>query len=265
MQALNDTFGLPIPPVVAQAAADTLSYDDESSEAIEFGIKGSFLDSRLSASAAIFYQRYDDHQVGQTNNQPQALGPIFGSFFLAAITNAEEVVTKGIEFDLTYLMGDNWEVALRAAYSHPEVEEWSSRFCPGGENETPDQLLCPLGGGKTLNALPNWSGNLQLGYQNRLAAGWDFYSRAILTWQDEPSRTNVTDQFAESKTRCGLSAGINNAEMGLDVRAWAKNLGDEDLNVNPGTRANGDPNLPPAFQGSFSPGREYGVTVRYSF
>jgi len=263
--AVSDGFGLTIPPVVAAAAADSLTYDEETSDAIELGIKGTFLDDRLSVGAAIFYQRYDDHHVAQTNQAPQALGGIFGSFFLAAITNAEEVATQGIEFDVAYLMGDYWDVALRAAYSDPTVEEWSSRFCPFGENETPDQLYCPKDSGESLNNLPKWGTNVQLGYSRPINGQWDFYSRASWSWRSEPDDTRLTDDYSESKSQIGLSVGASASALGLDIRAWAKNLTNTDRNIDPGRQANGDPDLPRAFQGSFTPGREYGVTIRYTF
>lgn len=265
VQGLNETFGLPIPPAVEAAAADTLTYDEETSEAIELGIKGTFLDNRLSVGVAIFYQQYEDHQVAQTNQSVDALGGNFGNFFLAAITNAEEVETQGIEFDFTYLLGENWEIAQRTAYSEPTVGEWTSRFCPSGENASPDQLYCPKDSGDPLNNLPKLDSNTQVGYKLALQDAWEFYSRASWTWQSSPASTNITNDYADSKSRLGLTLGLKETNIGLDIKAWAKNLTDEDLNIDPGRKANGDPDLPFAYQGSFTPGREYGITVRYSF
>jgi outer membrane receptor protein involved in Fe transport len=265
VQALADVIGDEIPPAVEQAAADTVTYDEETSDAIELGIKGTFLDQRLSLGAAIFYQRYEDHHVAQTNQPVDVLGFLYSSFFLAAITNAEEVETQGVEVNATYLLGDHWDIALRAAYSDPTVDEWSDRFCPSGENDSPDQLYCPKDGGESLNNLPQWRTNVQVGYERPVMADWDFYSRVIWSWQDEPNGTRITNDYSDAKDQWGLTLGMANTGLGLDIKAWGKNLGDEDRNVNPGQQANGDDNLPPAFQGSFTPGLEYGLTVRYDF
>ena len=51
----------------------------------------------------------------------------------------------------------------------------------------------------------------------------------------------------------------------MDIRFWGKNLSNEDFNIDPGVKANGDPELPPAFEGVYWPGREYGVTLSYHF
>jgi iron complex outermembrane receptor protein len=263
--AVSDKFNLPIPPAVDQAVADTLTYDEETSYAIELGIKGSFLSGRLSTSADIFYQRYEDHHVAQTNQGVEALGSTFTSFFLAAIDNADEVNTYGIEADATYLIGDYWDVAVRAAYSAPTVEDWSTRFCPSGEEESPDQLYCPKDGGDELTNLPKFNANTQLGYSRPLKDSWEFYSRASWTWQSAPAGTTNTHDFSESKSLLGVSFGVKDSSLGLDIRAWAKNLTDEDRNVDPGVKKNGDPDLPRAYRGFQTPGREYGVTLRYDF
>lgn len=263
--ALNDSFNLPIPPAVALAADRTLTYGQETSDAVELGVKGKFLNDRLSLSTNIFYQRYEDHQVAQTNRGVQALGGIFGSFFIAAIDNAEEVQTVGIEADLVYLIGQNWDVTLRAAYSSATVEDWSTRFCPNGENTSPDQLYCPREGGEELSNKPKLNTNTQLGYTRQLQGNWALYSRATWTWQSAPAGNIITNNFSESKSLLGFSVGVSEPNLGLDIRGWVKNLTDEQRNIDPGSQPNGDPDLPPAFQGSFTPGRELGVTVRYDF
>lgn len=62
------------------------------------------------------------------------------------MVNADEVVTKGIEFDFTYLLGEHWDVGLSGAYFDATIEDWQRRFCEGGEEQSPDQLYCPKGG-----------------------------------------------------------------------------------------------------------------------
>lgn len=262
---VNETFGLPIPPLVEVAAADTVSYDEETSDAIELGIKGTFMDGRLRIAADIFYQEYQDHQVAQTEQAVEALGGIFGNFFIAAIANADEVTTTGIEFDVNYLLGEHWDFALRSAYSNASVEDWSSRFCPNGENLTSDQLYCPLGNGQELNNLPKFTSNFQAGYNRPLSGGWDLYSRASITFKTAPANTKINNNYSESKTNVTLTIGASQPDMGLDVRAWVKNLTDEDNNIDPGRKPNGDASLPDARQAGFSRGRELGVTLRYNF
>jgi hypothetical protein len=162
------------------------------------------------------------------------------------------------------LLGEFWDVGFRAAYAEPTVEDWSTRFCPSGENESPDQLYCPKGGGEELNTLPKYTSNTQLGYDRPLENGWNVYSRASWTWQSAPAGTRITNDFSESKSLLDLTLGFRNKDMGLDIRGWVKNLTDEDRNVDPGRKPNNQ-GLPEAYQGFHTPGRELGVTVRYQF
>jgi iron complex outermembrane receptor protein len=248
-------------PVIAAVAEQSIEFDEETSTAFEIGIKGTALDDRLRYAAAVFYQEFDDHQVAHSG--PSALAP-FDGLFTGVITNAEEVTTRGVEFDFTYLIGEHWEISNRTAYFDAEAGEWSERFCVDGESDDPQQIFCPIND-QPLNNLPQWNVNTQLGYQNTFGE-WELYSRLNWTWQSEANFTTVTDEFDEDKSRLGFTLGMRSTELGLDVRLWGKNLTDEDFNIDPAEQVNvGDPTQPSAWRGRYYAGREIGVTVGYSF
>jgi iron complex outermembrane receptor protein len=244
-----------------------LHFDDETSTAFEVGLKGAALDGRMSYSAAVFYQEFEDHQITQPINVTALKTGIgdLNALFSNQLVNAEEVVTKGVEFDVVYLLAEYWDVGLRGAYFDATIEDWSYRFCQPGEEDSPDQLICPAGDGQALNALPQWNTNLQIGHNRPLSGTWDVYSRLNWSWQSGPNFTTETANFSDAKSLVGLTLGMRSTATGFDVRVWGKNLTDEDLNVNPSIRTDGDPGLPPPFGGRYYPGREYGVTLNYSF
>lgn len=251
-------------PEKASVAESVLSYDPEKTTAFEVGVKGTALERQLRYSIAVFYQVFQDHQVQQPDSVV-ALEPIAG-LFNSALANAEEVTTAGVELEVTYLFAQHWDAVVRLAYSDPRVEEWSNHFCAAGEEQNSDQIFCPKGNGDPLNDIPRWNSNAQLGYEKPLEQGWDVYGRVAWTWRSAPAETSVTNNYSQSVNDIGLTVGARDESLGLDVRAWVKNLTDEDSNVSPG----GDPNLsssgePLFFRGSFFPGLEYGLTVLYSF
>ena len=182
------------------------------------------------------------------------------------LSNAEEVTSVGVEVDASYLFGDYWDAGLRLAYSAPKIEEWSERFCAPGEESNPDQLYCPAGGGEPLNSLPRWSTNAQVGYDRPLNNGWDVHSRVVWSWNSEPAKTTATDRYADTKNNVGLTLGARKSELGLDLRAWVKNLTDEDFNIDPVEGPNSNiAGMSLSYRGDFYRGREYGITVHYDF
>ena len=256
----------PVFPEIAAAGGEMLAFDEETSTAFEIGLKGAALDGRMSYSVDIFYQEFDDHQIIQPLNVAALKTPLgdLNSLFSAQLTNAENVNTKGVEFEMVYLLADNWDVSLRGTYFDATIEDWSFRFCPGGEENSPTQLFCPLSGGDPLNSLPQWNSNFQLGYSQTLTANWNFSSRFNWSWQSVPNFTTDTNAFSDAKSLLGLSFALQSS-AGFDIRLWGKNLTNEDLNINPTLRSDGDPSLPQPFSGRYYPGREYGLTLSYSF
>jgi iron complex outermembrane receptor protein len=250
-------------PEQTAAAREVVPIKEEVSTAYEIGVKGTVLDDTLRFSVNIFYQEFDDHQLTQPNNV-RALSPLEG-LFEGAVVNADEVVTKGIEFDLTYLLGEHWDAGLSGAYFDATIEDWQGRFCAGGEEQSPDQLYCPKGGGDPLNSLPQWNINTQVGYQRPLSGDWELYSRVNWTWQSDANYTTNTDRFDTDKNLISLSLGFRESIMGIDIRLWAKNITNEDFNIDPDVKDNGEPDLSPTWEGTYWPGREYGVTLSYSF
>ena len=251
-------------PDIVGLARENLQYGDETSTAFEIGAKGKALDERLEFGVAVFYQEFEDHQVGQPEGTV-ALEPL-SPLFNAAITNAAEVVTQGIEMNAAYLLGDYWDIALRAAYFDATIEDWERRLCALGEEDSSDQVFCPRGNGDALNDLPQWNTNAQLGYARPLNNQWAMHARANWTWNSKANFTTLTSEFDEHKHYVGFTLGVSNEEAGLDIRFWGKNLTDTDANNNPTlTQANGDPALPAALRGEFTPGREYGLTLSYQF
>ena len=255
----------PIFPDIAEAGSEMLAFDDETSTAFEIGLKGSAFDGRMSYSADIFYQEFKNHQIYQPVNTTALKTPIgdLNALFSAQLANADNVHTKGIEFDVFYLLAENWDLAFRAAYFDPTIDEWQFRFCEPGEELSPDQLLCPASN-EPLNSLPQWNSNFQIGYSRPLSATWGFSSRLNWSWQSVPNYTKETDAFSDTKSLLGLNFGLHSTS-GLDIRLWGKNLTNEDLNVDPDLRTDGDPGLPQPYSGRYYPGREYGLTVSYSF
>ena len=257
----------PIFPELAAVGEEMLMFDEETSTAIEIGIKGSAADGRLNYSLAVFYQEFQDHQIAQPTGVEAFKTPLgdLNALFAAQLTNADEVLTKGIELELAYLLGNNWDTTWRLGYFDATIEDWQFRFCGEGEEESPNQIFCPLDGGEPLNSLPKWNSNFQLGHLRSVTETLMFYGRFNWTWRSSANNPRRTKDYSNAKSIFGLSLGLQSTTTGLDIRLWGKNLTDEDLNIDPSIRSDGDPSLPQPFSGRYFPGREYGLTLSYEF
>jgi outer membrane receptor protein involved in Fe transport len=262
-------------PAIAGFAREVATFEEETSNSYEIGVKGLLLDDQLRFAVGLFYQEFQDHQIGFPGDVA-ALEPLSG-LFNNQLGNADEVLTQGVEFDVTYVFAEHWEAAVRGAYSDPTIEKWNTRLCEGGEESPlqpgqtpiPDQLYCPKDGA-ALNALPRWETNFQLGYDHPLTGNWDLATRLNWTWQSKPARQtlaespkpNVPDvsDFDDAKSLVDLSVSFIELDRGVELKLWMKNIADEDLNINPAQFEDTQ-----TLEGLHYPGREYGVTASYTF
>jgi iron complex outermembrane recepter protein len=262
-------------PEIAAFGREAATYDDETTISYELGMKGTLLDNRLRFAFDVFYQQFENHQIGYPD-AVVALDPVAG-LFNNQLANADKVYTQGVEFDVTYLFAENWEAALRGAYSDPTIDDWPGRLCEAGEEPPlqpgqapiPDQLFCPRNG-EALNALPRWETNFQLGYEHHLGGNWDLATRVNWTWQSKPARQVLADtqkpgvpdvsDFDEPKSRVDLSVSFIEQGLGVELKLWVKNITDEDLNIDPTQYENTQ-----TLVGLHYPGREFGLTASYTF
>ncbi|MAT91454.1 MAG: hypothetical protein CME59_02525 [Halioglobus sp.] len=250
-------------PAIVETAEAFLFYDEEVSTAFEVGVKGNLLDNKLRYSLAVFYQLFDDHIIRQSDPsspQLQTIGPLYTLYFV----NAEEVVTQGFEFDVTYLLGARWTLDFRSAYFDATVEEWQDRLCTVGSDDPADGVFCPGESGSELSDLPKWNTNTQLSYFRPLDSDWNLFGTLSWTWRSESAQnSNATSRYDEPLNFINLNVGTGNGEF--SITAWGKNLTNEQLIQTPFETPNGDPALPPALSAVHNAGRQYGLTLGYVF
>ncbi len=135
------------------ALPDEISIDPDTIDNYEIGYKGTLLDGRLSIISAIYYIDWQDLQVATVTEQGSL--PIIG--------NGSAAESKGLEFQGTYLLGNNWEVSATYAYTQAELTE----YAPG--------LVGPLDAesGARLPGSPEHQGTLNVTYTDTVFDGMD--------------------------------------------------------------------------------------------
>lgn len=100
-------------------------FDDEKLWAYELGSKSTLLDGSLLLNAAIYYQDYDDKQVGVTRFDEIIQTDV------GAIENAGAAETYGLELEATWLVSDNWTIAAAYAYTKAEYTDFEIESSSG--------------------------------------------------------------------------------------------------------------------------------------
>ena len=125
---------------ITQADLDAgIIFDEETVDSYELGLKSVFLDGRLQLNAAAFIANYQDYQVNQFFDLgfDEETGAQLTSI---RITNAAEVDTSGLEFELTYNVTAN--LTLNATLGL--LDATFADFPGGTSEEVPDDSGNPV-------------------------------------------------------------------------------------------------------------------------
>ena len=251
--------------------------------AYELGLKGKFLDNRLSVDAALFYNDYTDQQIGVQRNQVGAGGTIVA---VPGIANAASVESKGFEIYGDLLLTNNLNLTLGYAYTDATF----ARFVQGpSASAGPDSFaLCGVPEGQTSsaqvraeagNVCADFSGNavaknpehalnIDLLYRGSLGSTDNSY---FLELNGQYRSKRFVDEanlsFTPSYTRFDFQAGLEFDR--LSITAFVTNLADDD------TIQSAQRNVDPGNPEGFAPGRSIiaylpdprtvGIRVGYQF
>ena len=221
----------------------------------EAGVKGLFLDGRLNARAAAFFQDYDDRQHvasmdpglpicadGLTGPciEPTATSPI-----LEFTTNIPDSEIWGLEVEGNYYLtpqlkvggfytylGSDLGVFVAQTYAdpNPTVGLWTYIDAESGETRTGPYQLPKVWTGSTLPQQPKHKAALTLSYENSFDAipgtfrwsGWLNYTGARY-----PYAQNLESQKMRAYNRLDLRATWTSADEKASVTAFIQNVMDE--------------------------------------
>ena len=109
-------------------ANDTLVFDETTVKGFELGMKGRFMDNRLSAEVIGFYFESEDLQVGIFNSNTTTF----------TLQNAAVALNYGVEITTIYQLSDAWQLRGALSYAHLEFDEWEDAGCNSIDGSLPD-------------------------------------------------------------------------------------------------------------------------------
>jgi outer membrane receptor protein involved in Fe transport len=278
---LNVAKGTKAPDFNTRVPTGTDGNPDESFRAVdeerawnyEVGLKGLFLDRRVSLSLAGYHLDVKDQQLTQLIELPAG-----GTESL--LTNAGETEVWGIEAEAITRLTDELTVQASYAYTDSEIREWVSQEQAdllGSDGSFADNQALGDVAGQQSARVPEHMASLIARYQRPLNATLDWYGSA--DWSYESSKYAAEHNLIETGDRnlVGVRTGVLYGRW--DMSVWAKNLFDDDTPVDilrffdrrtetlpsfpqQGARPS---NTPRGFAIPLPPGRELGATLRYRF
>ena len=195
-------------PLCAGAPQDP-TFDKETSDHFEVGVKSEMMDKRLRINVSAWHTSFSDLQV-QTLRQD-------GSF---AVSNIKGASSEGVELDSTLAVTEN----LTATFS---VQYLDAKYDNGLPPLTNAPGYLPLGGHR-LPYASDWTGSVGLNYVKPISSnGWNLLASGNLY-----ARTDY-DTFTEPVVgRVQPGYGLLNLRLGIandrwEFAVWCKNCGDK--------------------------------------
>lgn len=216
------------------------TYDPEIVDAVEVGLKSTFLDQRAQVNVSAFYNDYQDLQVN------------FLLFTLFTTDNAAEATIQGIEVEGLLLATERLTLTGSVSWLDAEFDEY--QFSPS----------VSLAGDR-LNRAPEFTTTLSAQYDWPLGTAGTLSARADYYWQDEVYYRvqNIPRHREDSFHTADLRVIWTSADSQWLVEAFAKNVTDEDnlrgLTVSDGLSTGNNSFV------SYFPPRTYGVRLGWRY
>ena len=270
-----------------------IAVDESTLTNYEIGLKGRFLDDRLSLNVSLFSMDTDGFAATNANlfffpegsdsvavlTALEAVGAATGNGLLQNLSdtsvrvmgdvNVGTLKSDGLELDFAYLVNNNWQVDGRFTYL--DTRYGNACFPLGADFGLPTQDLVLASGG-TINCTDvsgndyQFTPNSQIGgtitYSNRLSNGWDWFTRLDGRYESRQFLSEYNAGWLPSSTIFALRAGINIGES-ISIEGYVENLTDDRTPL--GAQYEPDRKEVEAFTGNRGPANNTGLNVAAAY
>ncbi|WP_193163105.1 TonB-dependent receptor [Microbulbifer hainanensis] len=240
-------------------SSDEFAFDTEHLLNYELGLKGNWLDSRLQAQLAAFYQDRSDVQAKQSIFDPSDFS------FDDYLTNAAGGETTGVEVELNYLPTDSLRLFASLGWLNAEFVDFVSTSHVDARDDYNGIALAPVDlDGRDVAQAPNY----QFFTGTEISLLPQLVLRLEVEGKDSYYFSNSHDE--KSKAYELLNARLTYTGSNWDVSLWGRNLTDEDYYTRGFYFSNQFGNNPangyaPETYYQFGEPRVAGVTGTYTF
>lgn len=223
---------------------------EESLVNYELGLKGLFLDGRLSLSTGVFYNDFDDYQITGQIETAQAVGGRLGFSQFAAspvvefTDNIADTKIWGAEADFSYYVNENWRLSgfyayldseigphseVVRAHPNPETGLWTHIDFTSGETVTSEYTLPSDMTGNQLPMQPTHKFALTAAYETPLTMGGSLQLLGTYSWVDDRASdlSNFDISTLPSYGRFDLRGTWTSPDETIAATLFVKNVFDE--------------------------------------
>ena len=221
-------------------SASLVSFDAETLDAYEAGLKSTWFSNRLRVNAAVFRMEYNDKQESSF---------VAGAGFQQ--NNAGESTSDGFEVEVNWLAAPGWLLFGAVGYADSTYDDYVV-------DENTDYS------GNTLTRAPEWTFNAGVQADWEFGNGMSAIARLEYSYQDEFFTRASNDPFfsADSQNLVNARLGLASANRTWEATLWGRNLTDDD-NINSIDGASSF--VFPLYHYTLIAPRTYGLELKYNY
>jgi outer membrane receptor protein involved in Fe transport len=204
--------------ITANATSASVSYDPETSEGFEIGLKSMLFAGALRLNVTGYRYTFRDMQVSAFDSSTTSF----------QIRNAASARTTGVEAEANWLVGDGLMVRGQVGYNRARYVSFPEAPCYSGQTPA---LGC-IGrvrdlSGQRMTLAPDWNGSVGFTYDTPVFNGWSLGLASDVTFSS--SYLSLNSPFARQESFAKVNASIR---LYSDDDRWAfavigRNLGNK--------------------------------------
>ncbi|WP_344933335.1 TonB-dependent receptor [Zhongshania borealis] len=243
----------------SEITPDMYEFDTEHMLNYELGLKGSWLDNRLQAQVAAFYQDRSDVQAKQSIFDPNNYS------FDDYLSNAAKGKTTGLELEMNYLASDTIRLFAAAGWLSAEFRDFTSVTHVDAKDDNTGAALPPVDmDGREVAHAPHY----QFFIGSEVALMANLVLRVEVEGKDEFYFSNSHNEKSASYEL--VNARLTYQGSNWDVSLWGRNLANDDVQTRGFYFSNAfgnDPakNYVPETYYQLGEPRVAGISANYSF
>lgn len=199
------TCGISTPPIrdAGDCVPNSPSYESEIIDGYELGLKSEFWDGRARVNFAAFYNDIDNLQIATFT----------GLQF--TILNGPDAKSYGAEIESLFLLSESFTLNVDATWlgdasygksDNPDLDDFSE---------------------EDFSRAPEWNANVGLLMNKNIVEDWAFIGKVSAMYMGDMATSPGSNLRRDAETILNLNAGVDSANLGLNVMLWCQNCTDE--------------------------------------